>query len=158
MHGGHLPGPRVCQGNHLNARRLDPRHGLGNGDVIVEKVLQTVSGIDSRHDSDCGMWVISLTDETIYPADDFVAAAAALHSGDTYVASTNPFHTDVAERDLLHRLGFHSVLGVGVPDQPLGYLLRLYFELERTDLDVIAPIIRVLAHHCACRSCHHPQS
>lgn len=74
------------------------------------------------------MWVISLTDETIYPADDFVAAAAALHSGDTYVASTNPFHTDVAERDLLHRLGFHSVLGVGVPDQPLGYLLRLYFE------------------------------
>lgn len=98
------------------------------GSTPDQRSLQTVSGIDSRHDSDCGMWVISLTDETIYPADDFVAAAAALLSGDTYVASTNPFHTDVAERDLLHRLGFHSVLGVGVPDQPLGYLLRLYFE------------------------------
>ncbi|GLP76568.1 hypothetical protein TUM20983_36780 [Mycobacterium antarcticum] len=120
--------------------------------------LQTVSGIDSRHDSDGGLWVISLTDEIDYAADDFIAAAAVVHTGETYVASKNLFHTDVAERELLHQLGLQTVLGVGVPDQPLGYLVRLYFESERADLNLIAPMIRVLAHHCACRFCHRTHS
>jgi diguanylate cyclase (GGDEF)-like protein len=115
--------------------------------------LRTIRGVDSRLDARCGIRVISPTEHVVRPWVEFPTAASAIRTGNAFVASVNCGHADAAEGELLHRLGYRTVLGVGVSGRDVGYLMRVYFDAQHTDVGAAAPVIRVLAHHCAHRYC-----
>ncbi|OFJ54240.1 hypothetical protein BEL07_08415 [Mycolicibacterium grossiae] len=115
--------------------------------------MRTISGIDSRVETHCGLRIVAPTHEVVHPVVDFRTAAVTSRNGEAFAAFVDHGYTDAAEAALLHRLGHRAVLAVGVPGRDVDYLVRLYFDSPPGDLGAAAAGLRVLAHHCAHRFC-----
>jgi diguanylate cyclase (GGDEF)-like protein len=115
--------------------------------------LRVLSGVDSRFDARGGLRTISKSDGDVRQVAEFSTAERALREREVFLASVEHSHADPAESEFLRARGYREVLGIGVRTRGTSYLIRLYFDTQRADLSAAAPIIRMLAHHCAHQYC-----
>ena len=84
----------------------------------------------------------------LYPLADYPSTARAIAEGSAFVAGVDLSGSDPAEVQVLHELGYRALLAAGIVDGQRGYLVEIYRDDDHTELAVLAPHARVLAHYC----------
>ena len=84
----------------------------------------------------------------LYPLADYPSTARALAEGSAFVAGVDLSGSDPAEVQCCTKLGYRALLAVGIFDGQRGYLVEIYCDSDHTELAVLAPHARVLAHYC----------
>ena len=111
--------------------------------------LVTSRDVDSMRHPASGLWVLrSGGSEEIYPLSEYPATAKAIATGSSFIAAVDDDASDPAEVQLLTRLGYRAVLGVGVSDGERGYLVEIYSDAGQAPLSDITTSVQVLAHYC----------
>lgn len=123
--------------------------------------LRSIRSADCVYREESGLSVMTELGPGTYDLVEYPASARALRQGSTFVAAIGLEGSDPAETALLSKLGYHAVLGVGVPAGERCYLLELYSRDGHQHLVDIAPLVQVLTVYCATRLSgnrppHHP--
>jgi hypothetical protein len=111
--------------------------------------VRTVLGVETALDSASGLRVVEPARDVVYPLGDYPTTAWAIEHGSAFVAGVDVPGSDPGDIKVLRDLGHRAVLTVGTFEGRHGYMLKVYADGDHAELIAIAPIARVLAHHCA---------
>jgi hypothetical protein len=115
-----------------------------------QTAVRAVCGVESARDPSSGLRVLGRPqdEDVVYPLAEYPSTAQALTEGSAFVAGIDLSGSDPAEVKVLHELGYRAVLAVGISDGQRGYLVETYVDSDHTELILVAPLARVLAHYC----------
>jgi diguanylate cyclase (GGDEF)-like protein len=110
--------------------------------------IRAVCGVASALDPGSGLRVVGPPEDVVYPLVEYPSTAQALAEGSAFVAGVDVSGSDPAEVKMLQKRGYRAVLAVGIFDGQRGYLVKIFFDSDHTELVAVAPLARVLAHYC----------
>jgi len=115
-----------------------------------QTAIRAARGVASTLNPLSGLRVLGLPEDkdVLYPLADYPSTARALAEGSAFVAGVDVSGSDPAEVQVLHELGYRALLVIGIVDGQRGYLVEIYRDNDPTELAVLAPLARVLAHYC----------
>lgn len=110
--------------------------------------LRTVRGVNTVRDHDSGLSVVVPVPGDAYRIADYPATERAIVTGVPFIADVAVGDSDPEEVRLLREFGYRAVLGAGGRHDGRGLLLEIYSGTGHTELDAVAPHVRVLMRYC----------